>query len=99
MMLVTVDAAAVVVAVTVDFRGSMCGKVYICLSKWAPAFADERALLVSSPRRLFGLGFRVGAFLSLWLLYIMSSETLLYVECNRLEPFRLMIARWKEKMT
>lgn len=60
MMLVA--AAAVVVAVMFA-TGSVCGKIYICLSKWAPAFADERALLVSFPRRLFGLGFWVSAFL------------------------------------
>ena len=84
----------------VSATGSVYGSVYICLSKWAPAFADERALLVSFPRCLFCLGFWVGAFLWLWLLYIVSfSETLLYVECNQLEPFQLMMARWKEKMT
>ena len=76
MMSVTA-AATVVVAVIVDFH--VRDWVYICLSKWAPAFADERALFVSFPRCLFGLGFWIGAFSSLWLLYIMSfSETLLY---------------------
>ena len=60
----------------------------------------RRALLVSFRRRLFGLGFWVGAFLSPRSLYTMSfSETLPYVERNRLEPFRSMMARWKEKMT
>jgi len=28
--------------------GSMCGRVYICLSKWAPAFADEGLCLYHS---------------------------------------------------
>ena len=52
------------------------------------------------PTALVWLGFLGWRIFALWFLYIMSfSETLLYVECNQSEPFRLMIARWKEKMT
>ena len=100
MMLV---AAVVAVAVPADFRVRdwICVWKGLYLSvKMGTGVCGRRALLVSFPRRLFGLGFWVGAFLSPRSLYTMSfSETPPYVERNRLESFRSMIARWKEKMT